>query len=135
MSERMNVLHIIADQHHADCMGHAGHPQVISPNLDRLAASGVSFTRCYTQNTICTPSRVSLISGQYCHNHGFYGLYGPRPDWLPGSFSRLIPSSPRLSRPTSRSTNVFRSQGRPSPHHWAVRETATSRSGKGRADK
>jgi ATP-dependent helicase/nuclease subunit B len=47
------------------------------------------FTRCYTQNTICTPSRVSLISGQYCHNHGFYGLGGPRPDWLPGSFSHF----------------------------------------------
>lgn len=89
MSKRMNVLHIMADQHHAGCMGHEGHPQVISPNLDRLAASGLRFTRCYAQNTICTPSRVSLISGQYCHNHGFYGLGGPRPDWLPGSFSHF----------------------------------------------
>ena len=76
---RMNVLHIIADQHHAACLRHAGHSQVITPNLDRLAEQGVRFTRAYAQNPICTPSRVSIFSGQYCHNHGYYGLSGPVP--------------------------------------------------------
>lgn len=61
MSKRMNVLHIMADQHHADSMGHEGHQQVISPNLDRLAASGMRFTRCYTQNTICTTCADSYV--------------------------------------------------------------------------
>ncbi len=42
--KQMNVLFIIADQHNASCMHYEGHPQAITPNLDRLAASGVKFT-------------------------------------------------------------------------------------------
>ncbi len=75
----MNVLYVIADQHQAACMGVEGHAQAITPNLDALARRGVRFTHCYTQNPICTPSRVSILSGQYPHNHGYYGLCGPPP--------------------------------------------------------
>ncbi len=73
----MNVLMILADQHHAGLMGCAGHPQVKTPNLDRLAGQSVRCSDAYTQNPICTPSRTSILSGQYCHNHGIYGLGGP----------------------------------------------------------
>ncbi len=75
---RMNVLHIVADQHHARMLGCVD-PQTITPNTDRLAASGIRCTNHYTQNTICTPSRVCFHSGQYCHNHGYYALNGPTP--------------------------------------------------------
>lgn len=77
--KRMNVLFIIADQHNASCMHNEGHPQAITPNLDQLAASGVKFTQAISQNPICTPSRMSIFTGQYCHNHGYYGLAGPAP--------------------------------------------------------
>ncbi len=77
MATAPNILLILSDQHHADALGCAGHRQALTPNFDRFAASGVRFTRAYTQNTICTPSRVSILSGQYCHNHGHYGLSGP----------------------------------------------------------
>ncbi len=79
----INVLHIVSDQHLAECMGCEGHPQAITPHLDALANMGMRFTSAYTQSPICTPSRVSFMSGQYCHNHGYYGLYGPCPDKLP----------------------------------------------------
>ena len=85
----MNVLLIIADQHLASCTGYEGHPQVITPNLDRLAREGVRFRHAYAQNVICTPSRVSILSGQYCHNHGYYGLSGPAPLRLPSFFSHF----------------------------------------------
>jgi arylsulfatase A-like enzyme len=78
-----NVLFILADQHNAKCLGHKGHPDVLTPNLDRLAAEGVRFDNALCQNPICTPSRVSFLSGQYCHNHGYYGLCGPKPAGLP----------------------------------------------------
>jgi arylsulfatase A-like enzyme len=73
------VLYVISDQHQAACMGVEGHPQAITPNMDSLARRGVRFASCYTQNPICTPSRVSILTGQYCHNHGYYGLCGPPP--------------------------------------------------------
>jgi arylsulfatase len=75
----LNVLYVIADQHQAACLGVEGHPQALTPNIDRLAGEGVRFTNAYTQHPICTPSRVSILSSQYCHNHGYYGLNGPPP--------------------------------------------------------
>ncbi len=79
----MNVLFVMADQHQAKCTGYEGHSQAITPNMDRLAKSGMRFRHCYTANPICTPTRVSILSGQYCHNHGYYGLGGPTPHQLP----------------------------------------------------
>ncbi|MFW5857851.1 MAG: sulfatase [Planctomycetota bacterium] len=90
-SPHPNVLFILSDQHSAKVLGHAGHPDVQTPHLDRLAAEGVRFENAITQNPICTPSRVCFLSGQYCHNHGIYGLAGPRPEGLPtflGHFRR-----------------------------------------------
>lgn len=74
-----NILLVLADQHQANMLGCAGHPQVLTPYLDAFAATAVRFTNAYCPNTICTPSRVSILSGQYCHNHGIYGLSGPAP--------------------------------------------------------
>ena len=90
-NKRFNVVQVIADQHHAGLMGCAGHPQAITPNLDAFAARGARFTSAYAQNPICTPSRVSVLSGQYCQNTGYYGLSGPTPQQLPsvmGHFKR-----------------------------------------------
>jgi len=85
-SDRPNVIMVLADQMHAGLMGCAGHPQAKTPNFDRFAAEGVRFTNAYCQNPICTPSRVSILSGQYCHNHGYYGLSGPAWFELPNLF-------------------------------------------------
>lgn len=84
MAKQPNVLFIISDQHNAKVLGHKDHPDVQTPNLDRMAAEGVRFDNAISQNPICTPSRVSYLSGQYCHNHGYYGLSGPNPENLPG---------------------------------------------------
>ena len=83
MTTPPNVLFIISDQHNAKVMGHKGHPDAETPNLDRLASEGVRFDNAITQNPICTPSRMSFFSGQYCHNHGYYGLSGRNPGGLP----------------------------------------------------
>lgn len=64
-ASRPNVLFLFTDQHNAEVMGNMGHPDVITPNLDRLAASGVKFVRAYCQDAICGPSRQSLMSGLY----------------------------------------------------------------------
>ncbi len=84
-----NVLFLMSDQHSHRVLGHAGHPQVQTPNLDQLAQEGTRCTQAICQNPICTPSRVSWLSGQYAHNHGYYGLAGPNPQGLPTLFGHF----------------------------------------------
>lgn len=76
MDRKPNVLFILSDQHNAKVIGHAGHANVKTPNMDRMAAEGVRFTNAITANPICTPSRICYMSGQYPHNHGHYGNSG-----------------------------------------------------------
>ncbi len=40
------------------------------PRISALARQGVSFSRAYVTSSLCTPSRVSILTGQYSHNHG-----------------------------------------------------------------
>ena len=64
-----NVLFITADQWRGDTLGAVGHPCVKTPNLDRLAADGVLFSKHYAQGAPCAPSRASLLTGLYMFNH------------------------------------------------------------------
>ena len=83
MSTRPNIIFILSDQHNAKVLGHKGHANIKTPNLDRLAEEGIRFDNAITQNPICTPSRTCFLSGQYAHNHGIYQLNGPQPAKLP----------------------------------------------------
>ena len=58
-----NVLLIMSDQHSPKIAGFAGHPQAITPNLDRLAASGRVFENAYCTSPICVPARASVATG------------------------------------------------------------------------
>ena len=74
-----NVLLIMSDQHKRDCFGIAGHPVVRTPNLDALAKESVRFTSAYCSNPVCTPSRASLLTGLYTHNHQTWNNLTPWP--------------------------------------------------------
>ena len=64
-----NILLITADQWRGDTVGAAGHPLVRTPNIDALAAEGTFFRRHYANASPCGPSRASLLTGLYPHNH------------------------------------------------------------------
>lgn len=73
MSIRPNILFLMSDQHNAGTLGIAGHPNVKTPTLDGIAARGIRFTHAYCNNPICSPSRLSFVTGQYPHTHGYLG--------------------------------------------------------------
>jgi len=77
---RPNGLFLFSDQHNAGIMSCAGHPNVHTPALDRLASGGVRFDRAYCQDGVCCPSRTSIFTGQYPRTLGMYdnGGLGPR---------------------------------------------------------
>jgi len=88
MTERRppNILFIICDQLRQDALGCTG-GWVRTPNIDRIAASGVRFVNCVTTAPICIPARFGLATGQYPHNMGIwqnrtYTLSPEAPTWM-----------------------------------------------------
>ena len=67
---RGNILFIMYDQLRFDYLSCAGHPHLHTPNMDRLAAMGVRFSRAYVQSPICGSSRMCFYTGRYVHSHG-----------------------------------------------------------------
>ena len=63
-NQKLNVLFIIADDLNCD-LGSYGHPQVISPNIDKLAKNGTLFGNVHNQYPLCGPSRASFMTGMY----------------------------------------------------------------------
>ena len=74
--EKPNVLILFSDQHSKLIMGFENHPDVITPNLDRLAKESVVFNRAYCNVGICAPSRTSLMTGLYPRTLGLLSNAG-----------------------------------------------------------
>ena len=70
MARKPNILFVFSDQHRHDVLGCAGHPLVQTPNLDRLADSGMRFERTWSQCPVCMPCRGTMITGRYAHELG-----------------------------------------------------------------
>lgn len=84
-----NVLFIAVDDLN-DWVGHlGGHSQTKTPNIDRLARRGVSFTHAYCAAPLCNPSRVSLLSGIHPANSGVYGNGERFRDKLPSAVTLM----------------------------------------------
>ena len=66
----------MTDQQRADCLGCAGHPQLSTPNIDRLAAEGTRFAQATTVSPLCMPARASFATGLYPHHHGIWSNSG-----------------------------------------------------------
>jgi arylsulfatase A-like enzyme len=65
-----NLIVFIADSWRGKDVGCLGNPVIRTPHVDALAAEGVAFSNCFAQNTVCTPSRCSFMSGRYPHVKG-----------------------------------------------------------------
>ena len=86
--KRKNILLILSDQQRLDTVSAYGMNQVCrTPNIDWLAENGMKFTNAFTASAICSPSRASVMTGLFPHNHGVIDNH-----------TELKPDVPLLSR-------------------------------------
>lgn len=71
-NKQPNIVFILSDQHNASVMANAGDPYINTPNMDRLASTGVKFQNCYCGSPLCVPSRMSLLTGKLPENCRVY---------------------------------------------------------------
>ena len=75
-SKRPHIIIFNPDQWRGDVLGHMGNPAAITPVLDRLVETeAVSFRNAFCQNTVCTPSRCSFMTGWYPHVRGHRTMF------------------------------------------------------------
>lgn len=70
---RPNILFVMTDDQAISDMSCYGNPILRTPNMDRLAAGGVRFQNCFVTNSLCAPSRATVLTGAYSHVHGIRG--------------------------------------------------------------
>jgi arylsulfatase A-like enzyme len=82
-----NIVVMMTDDQRFDYLSCAGHPFLKTPNMDRIAREGYRFTNMFVTNSLCAPSRASLMTGQYSHANGVLDNLGSKlkPDapWIP----------------------------------------------------
>ena len=67
-----NILWYCTDAQRYDTIRGLGNKHIRTPHIDGLISRGVAFSRAYAQSTLCTPSRVSFLTGRYCASHHVY---------------------------------------------------------------
>ena len=93
--KKPNIIYIMSDDHTSQAIGAYGgilaslNP---TPNIDKLAEEGVVFTNAFCTNSICTPSRACIVTGQYSQTNGVLDLSGklsPEHQYLPMEMKKL----------------------------------------------
>jgi arylsulfatase A-like enzyme len=88
--KRPNVVLILADNQGAWTLGCYGNPDIRTPNIDRLAAQGMRFTRAFSPNGVCSPTRASLLTGLIPSQHGVHCYLGANEAQMgPGAYCTI----------------------------------------------
>ncbi|OJW25029.1 MAG: sulfatase [Planctomycetales bacterium 71-10] len=91
-ARRPNIVFLFSDDHAYQAVGAYKDPRNLleTPNLDRIAREGVRFDRCLVPNSICGPSRATVLTGKYSHLNGFYNNANSRFDGNQATFPKLL---------------------------------------------
>ena len=89
---RPNIVFIFSDDHAYQAISAYGDPRKLieTPNIDRIAKEGMRFDRCLVPNSICGPSRATVLTGKYSHLNGFYNNTNSRFDGSQTTFPKLL---------------------------------------------
>src|SRR5262245_39650938 len=97
-AKRPNFIFILADDLGWSDLGCYGHPQLKTPNIDRLAREGTLFTQFYVNGSVCSPSRCAFMTGQFPARHKIHGHYAePEQNEKRGMSDWLDPSVPNVA--------------------------------------
>lgn len=77
LEKKPNIIFILSDNTRYDCFGFMDHPFIQTPAIDKLAAEGLVFTQAFNTTSLCSPSRASILTGKYAHNHGVINNHTP----------------------------------------------------------
>lgn len=75
--ERPNIIYIMSDDHDADAISAYNKKLISTPNIDRIANEGILFNKCFVGNSICSPARATLLTGQHSHKNGVKDNFAP----------------------------------------------------------
>ncbi|MGB0111940.1 MAG: sulfatase-like hydrolase/transferase, partial [Ilumatobacteraceae bacterium] len=76
-TRRPNIVFLLTDDHAAHSIGCYGSVINETPRIDEIAENGWRFDNCFVTNSLCTPSRASILTGTYSHVNGVYSLFTP----------------------------------------------------------
>ena len=68
--QQPNIIYIMSDDHDADAISAYNNKFIATPNMDRIAKDGIRFTNCFVGNSICSPVRATVLTGQHSHLNG-----------------------------------------------------------------
>jgi len=87
-----NIVFIFSDDHAYQAISAYQDPRQLidTPHIDRLAREGMRFDRCLVPNSICGPSRATVLTGKYSHRNGFYNNTNCRFDAQQATFPKLL---------------------------------------------
>ena len=90
--KRPNIVFIFSDDHAWQAISAYNEPRKLldTPHIDRIAREGMRFNRCLVPNSICGPSRATILTGKYSHLNGFYNNSNSRFDGSQPTFPKLL---------------------------------------------
>jgi arylsulfatase A-like enzyme len=69
-AQQPNIIYIMSDDHDADAISTYNKKFISTPHMDRIAREGMKFTNCFVGNSICSPVRATVLTGQHSHLNG-----------------------------------------------------------------
>jgi len=105
-TQKPHIIIFNPDQWRGDVLGHMDNPAAATPNLDRFAQDeGVSFSRAFCQNTVCTPSRCSFMTGWYPHVRGHRTMHHMlHPEHGEPNLLKILKDKPLIFLPSDKGT-------------------------------
>src|SRR4051794_12002234 len=91
-ADKPNIVFIFSDDHGYQAISAYNDARKLldTPNIDRIGNDGVRFDRCMVPNSICGPSRATVLTGKYSHANGFYNNTNSRFDGAQTTMAKLL---------------------------------------------